>query len=129
MTPQTEIPVAAKAAPARWRRFVRPAAIAAVLLLLAAGGYFGWRAWSGEGTANVAPLTALAQRGNLEDSVTATGTLQPKEFVDVGSDIDDGAVAVLHSGRRWCFGHWRPVSRSERTASMDLVYPRYALRT
>ncbi len=95
MTPQTETPVAAKDAPAHWRRFVRPTAIAAVLLLLAAGGYFGWRAWSGEDTANVAPLTALAQRGNLEDSVTATGTLQPKEFVDVGTQVS-GQLKKLH---------------------------------
>jgi macrolide-specific efflux system membrane fusion protein len=95
MTPPTETPAARKPAQARWRGFVRPAAIAGVLLLMAAGGYFGWRAWSGESAGNVALLTAVAQRGNLEDTVTATGTLQPKDFVDVGTQVS-GQLKKLH---------------------------------
>jgi macrolide-specific efflux system membrane fusion protein len=62
---------------------------------MAAGGYFGWRAWSGESAGNVALLTAVAQRGNLEDTVTATGTLQPKDFVDVGTQVS-GQLKKLH---------------------------------
>jgi macrolide-specific efflux system membrane fusion protein len=95
MTPQTETPVARMPAQARWRRFVRPAAGAVVIALLAAGGYFGWRAWSVEGASNAALLTAVAQRGNVEDTVTATGTLQPKDFVDVGTQVS-GQLKKLH---------------------------------
>ncbi|MGA8004592.1 MAG: biotin/lipoyl-binding protein, partial [Burkholderiales bacterium] len=32
-------------------------------------------------------MTAVAQRGNLEDTITATGTLQPKDYVDVGTQV------------------------------------------
>jgi len=66
-----------------------------VCVLLAAGGYFGWRAWSTQSAAKAALLTAPAQRGSLEDSVTATGTLQPKDFVDVGTQVS-GQLKKLH---------------------------------
>jgi soluble cytochrome b562 len=74
-------------AQARWPRLGRYALALLACVLLAAGGTYAWRAWFGQGTANVALLTAVAQRGNLEDSITATGTLQPKDFVDVGTQV------------------------------------------
>ena len=40
-------------------------------------------------------VTAVAQRGDLEDTVTATGTLQPKDFVDVGTQVS-GQLKKLH---------------------------------
>ena len=104
MTPNTEIPVAVKdrlpsAAPqparVRGHRFGRLALVVAACALLAAGGYAAWRTWFGQDTASVGLLTAVAQRGNLEDTVTATGTLQPKEFVDVGTQVS-GQLKKLH---------------------------------
>ena len=105
MNPETETPVAAKNQPAsnpaaaraqpRWRGLVRPALVVAGCVLLAAGGYTAWRTWFGQGTSSVALLTAVAQRGNLEDSVTATGTLQPKEFVDVGTQVSGQLKKLL----------------------------------
>ena len=68
-------------------KFVRPALVVAAAAVLAAGGYYAWQAWFGEEDANGGVLTALAQRGDLEDTVTATGTLQPKDFVDVGTQV------------------------------------------
>jgi len=78
-------------------RFGRPALILAACVLLAAGGYYAWRAWSGGQAARAGTglLAAVVQRGNLEDTVTATGTLQPKEFVDVGTQVS-GQVKKLH---------------------------------
>jgi macrolide-specific efflux system membrane fusion protein len=104
MTPDTETPVAIKdrppsgaprRAPARWLRFGRPALVLAACALLAAGGYYAWRTWFGQGSASTALLTAVAQRGNLEDTVTATGTLQPKDYVDVGTQVS-GQLKKLH---------------------------------
>jgi macrolide-specific efflux system membrane fusion protein len=69
--------------------------VLAACALLAAGGYYGWRTWYGQNSANTALLTALAQRGNLEDTVTATGTLQPKDYVDVGTQVS-GQLKKLH---------------------------------
>ena len=82
-------------AQARWPRFGRYALALVACVLLAAGGIYAWRAWFGQGTASVALLTAVAQRGNLEDSITATGTLQPKDFVDVGTQVS-GQLKKLH---------------------------------
>jgi macrolide-specific efflux system membrane fusion protein len=37
----------------------------------------------------------LVTRGNLEDTVTATGTLQPKDFVDVGTQVSGQLKKLL----------------------------------
>ena len=104
MTPDTETPVAVKdrlpsgapqRARARWRRFGRHALVVAACALLAAGGYYAWRTWFGQDTAGVGLITAVAQRGNLEDTVTATGTLQPKDFVDVGTQVSGQLKKLL----------------------------------
>lgn len=72
----------------------RAAAGLAALLTLGAGGYFGWSAWSG--TDESAHYTfAVAQRGDLEDTVTATGILQPRDYVDVGTQVS-GQLKKLH---------------------------------
>jgi macrolide-specific efflux system membrane fusion protein len=75
--------------------FGRPALAIAACVLLGIGAYFGWQAWFGEDGQDAAILTAVAQRGNLEDTVTATGTLQPKNFVDVGTQVS-GQLKKLH---------------------------------
>jgi macrolide-specific efflux system membrane fusion protein len=80
--------------PGRWPRSVRITLALAALALLVIGGYFAWQAWFA-GDDDEAVITAVAQRGNLEDTVTATGTLQPKEFVDVGTQVS-GQLKRLH---------------------------------
>jgi macrolide-specific efflux system membrane fusion protein len=99
MTPITETPVAGPlpsgAQAAGWRRFAKPALVLAACALLAAGGYYAWRAWFGQASANTGLLTAVAQRGNLEDAITATGILQPKDYVDVGTQVS-GQLKKLH---------------------------------
>jgi macrolide-specific efflux system membrane fusion protein len=104
MTPETEAPVAiedrlrsgaSRRAPARQHRFGRRALVLAACAVVAAGGYYAWRTWFGRNTAKAGLLTAVAQRGDLEDTVTATGTLQPKDFVDVGTQVS-GQVTKLH---------------------------------
>lgn len=40
-------------------------------------------------------LTVAVQRGDLEDLVTATGVLQPRDYVDVGAQVS-GQLEVLH---------------------------------
>jgi macrolide-specific efflux system membrane fusion protein len=96
MTSEVETPAAVKhevaaAAPARARsrmsRLGRPALILAACALLAGGGYYAWRTWFAQASSASTILTALATRGNLEDTVTATGTLQPRDFVDVGTQV------------------------------------------
>ena len=76
-------------------RFVRPALAVAAVALLSTGAYFAWQAWIADDDAGAGNLTAIVQRGDLEDTVTATGTLQPKDFVDVGTQVS-GQLKKLH---------------------------------
>jgi macrolide-specific efflux system membrane fusion protein len=63
--------------------------------LLAAGGYYGWRNWVAPLDAGNNLLTAVVSQGDLEDTITATGSLQPKEFVDVGTQVSGQLKRVL----------------------------------
>jgi membrane fusion protein, macrolide-specific efflux system len=102
MTSDVETPVGVKdeasaGRPARSRmsRLGRPALILAACALLAAGGYYAWQTWFAQDGSAASVLTAVATRGNLEDTVTATGTLQPKEFVDVGTQVSGQLKKLL----------------------------------
>jgi macrolide-specific efflux system membrane fusion protein len=78
----------------RWPSRTKLMIIAAVLLLLI-GGFYGWRTWIASGNPADDVVTAVVQRGDLEDTITATGTLQPKEFVDVGTQVSGQLKRVL----------------------------------
>ena len=80
---------------ARVERVARWGLILAACALLAAGGYYGWQAVFGPDDPADNVITAVAQRGDLEDTVTATGTLQPKEFVDVGTQVSGQLKKLL----------------------------------
>lgn len=61
---------------------------------MAAGGG-AWLAWS-KTSERAQPLTtAVVQKGDLEDTVSATGTLQPRDYVDVGTQVS-GQLRKLH---------------------------------
>lgn len=56
--------------------------LGAIVPLLIAIATFAWR---GGGDADSAYTTAVVARGDIEDSVTALGNLQPRDYVDVGA--------------------------------------------
>jgi macrolide-specific efflux system membrane fusion protein len=79
------------ATPRRNRRRIAVAAIALVLVA-AAGAWFFAR---GEAAApDVA--TAEAVRGDIQDTVTALGNLQPRDYVDVGAQVS-GQIKEIHA--------------------------------
>lgn len=84
-------------APPRSRasRRVRALIALVVVAMLAGAGYYVWRTWVSPSAARDAFLTAAVQRGDLEDTVTATGTLQPRDYVDVGTQVS-GQLKKLH---------------------------------
>lgn len=86
----TAVPAMAGRRP--WRL---PAALAVVALLVLGGGYFAWKTWFAGGDPATRYTTATVQRGDLEDTVTATGTIQPRDFVDVGTQVS-GQLRKLH---------------------------------
>jgi membrane fusion protein, macrolide-specific efflux system len=66
-----------------------------VMLVAAGAGYGAWQALAKSSDRTAGQPTALVQRGDLEDTVSATGTLQPRDYVDVGTQVS-GQVKKLH---------------------------------
>ena len=83
-------PAGPRAVPPRNRR--RLALAGAVLLAVAAAG--AWFFARGEAAAPDL-ATAEAVRGNIQDTVTALGNLQPRDYVDVGAQVS-GQVKEIH---------------------------------
>ena len=69
-----------------WRRWL---AMVTVLLLLAAGGWWWWR------PPTVTPPTARVTRADIQLLITATGTVEPRRYVDVGAQVS-GQVKRIH---------------------------------
>src|ERR1035437_3820897 len=81
--------------PSRLSRLGRPALILAACAVLAGGGYYAWRTWFAAADSSNNVLTAVVTRGDIEDTVTATGTLQPKDYVDVGTQVSGQLKKLL----------------------------------
>ena len=69
-----------------WRRRL---AMLTVLLLLAVGGWWWWR------PPTVTPPTARVTRADIQLLITATGTVEPRRYVDVGAQVS-GQVKRIH---------------------------------
>lgn len=67
--------------------------IGAIILLAAAAAVY----WTigGEDAPTSKPLFATVEIGDIENAVTAAGTLQPSKFVDVGAQVS-GQLETLH---------------------------------
>ncbi len=68
--------------------------VAIGLVLFGAGGWYFWQSGSQQETTNQ-PLIATVQIGNIENTITAAGSLQPFDFVDVGAQVN-GILETLH---------------------------------
>jgi macrolide-specific efflux system membrane fusion protein len=64
------------------------------LAVLGAGGY-AWHRWGPGAKTESAYITATVQRGDIEDQVSATGSLQPRDYVDVGAQVS-GQLRRIH---------------------------------
>ena len=78
------------APPRRRRRLVWGGVI---LLACAATGLFAWRQWEAAAAPEVRTVEVV--RGDIEKAVTALGSLQPKEYVDVGAQVS-GQLKSVH---------------------------------
>jgi HlyD family secretion protein len=70
----------------------RLAAVGFLVALVAAGGFWYW----GTGANAAEYMTAKVERGNLRNTVTATGTLQAVTTVQVGSQAS-GTISALYA--------------------------------
>lgn len=71
-----------------WRKLALPAAVAAALVVVGACHYMGQ-------DANAGVQTVAVTRGDLQKSITAVGSLAPKDYVDVGTQVG-GRVMKIH---------------------------------
>jgi macrolide-specific efflux system membrane fusion protein len=79
----------------RFRSWLRPVTVSLLALALAAGGWWAWKAWGGGAKKSDELIFSTVQRGNIEDLVGATGSLQPRDYVDVGAQVS-GQLKKLH---------------------------------
>jgi len=75
------------------RTWLRPVLALLLLVLLGGGGWFGWQTLA---PPRLPPVpTAVATKGDIEDFVTAVGRLEPRDFVDVGTQVS-GQLRKIH---------------------------------
>lgn len=67
----------------------------ALVAALGTGAWFAWERFMAPDDAVAAYQFATAQRGDIEELVTATGTLQPRDYVDVGAQVS-GQLERIH---------------------------------
>ncbi|ENO90754.1 efflux RND transporter periplasmic adaptor subunit, partial [Thauera linaloolentis] len=81
--------------PTNKNRALRTSLAVLVLALAGTGAWLAWPHLSGRNDPNAAYQFATVQRGDVEDVVTATGTLQPRDYVDVGAQVS-GQLKKIH---------------------------------
>lgn len=73
----------------------RRVVIGLLLTACALGAFFAWRWFFAAGGSDAAQSVATVQRGDIEELVTATGLLQPRDYVDVGAQVS-GQLHKIH---------------------------------
>jgi macrolide-specific efflux system membrane fusion protein len=77
------------------RRILNPYTFVLAVALLAFGGYFGWLKWQAYSNRLAQYQIVKVQRGDIDDLVIATGTMQPRDYVDVGAQVS-GQLKKIH---------------------------------
>jgi macrolide-specific efflux system membrane fusion protein len=92
-----QVPPGVDGAPARplWKRFGWLGALA-----LAGAGAAGWQ-FAGGGEPPARFTTAVAEIATIEDIVSATGTVQPLEYVDVGTQVTGQLRTLRVASATW----------------------------
>src|SRR5688572_15744051 len=73
----------------------RAAMAAGGLVLLAWLGWYGWQRFEASRKPTETYVYATVHRGDIEDLVSATGSLQPRDYVDVGAQVSGQLKKIL----------------------------------
>ena len=77
----------------RQKKFIKWFVIAGIIMA-GAGGYYYQKTQKAAGNGSAAVFVSV-ETGNIEDVVTSQGTLEPKDYVDVGAQVS-GQLETLH---------------------------------
>ncbi|MDB5818059.1 MAG: efflux transporter periplasmic adaptor subunit [Rhizobacter sp.] len=66
-----------------------------IAAMLAVAGYYAWRTWWRTEDATERYVISTVATNDMEDTVTATGTLQPRDYVDVGAQVSGQLKRLL----------------------------------
>ncbi len=58
-----------------------------IVIILGTGGFFGWRYVYGHGEAKAQFTIVTVDKGDIVTTITATGTIEPEEVIDVGAQV------------------------------------------
>jgi len=73
---------------------MRALGIVVLLIVLGAGGYFGWQYYAADGSDTVKYTTAKAEHGDINQVAQANGTINPVSVISVGTQIS-GVVKTI----------------------------------
>jgi HlyD family secretion protein len=80
-----------------WVAFgMRALGIVLLLIVLGAGGYFGWQYYSAGSADSVKFVTAKVERGDINQLAQANGTINPVSVINVGTQIS-GVVKKINA--------------------------------
>lgn len=79
----------------RRHRRSRAPLIAGLVVVVAAAAWYGVHLYRAKAAAQGEYIYAAVQKGDIEDLVTSTGTLQPRDYVDVGAQVT-GQIEKLY---------------------------------
>jgi macrolide-specific efflux system membrane fusion protein len=74
---------------------VSPTVLGLLIVLGCGAAFLAARSWNGNGGGAREFITVEVRRGDVEDLVTATGALQPRNYVDVGAQVS-GQLEKIH---------------------------------
>lgn len=84
----------ARKAPAKRRRASRWPWVLLVLVLAAIAGFTTWQLTRSEASTASQYVLADVELGSIEDTVSAVGEIQPRDYVDVGAQVSGQIIAL-----------------------------------
>ena len=90
-----------------------------ILLIVAILGYLAWQHFAAASSQQVAYQTAAVRQGTLAATVSATGTLEPREVVDVGAQVNGRIIAFGKDANGHTVTYDSPVNKGTVLARID----------